>query len=147
MQFLSPKSFGTRIQDRIIEKNQFKKTNPSDDLGDFTLNNLHCEFKTTLLTTSNKLANFVGIRPYQKIDGYFLIVVDTNSIPYKTLQFQLTKKQMSNELEILKANPSNGTKASNERNESISYRFSLDLLSDNVNSKRWEKYKIEFLLL
>jgi len=30
MQFLSPKSFGTRIQNRIIEKNNFIKVNPSD---------------------------------------------------------------------------------------------------------------------
>jgi len=148
MQFLSPKSFGTRIQNRIIEKNNFTKVNPSDDNGDFSISGKFFEFKTSILTTSNKLANFVGIRPYQeKIDGYMLIVIDTNSAPYKTFQFQLSKGQMKEELDLMKANPSNGTKQSNQLNKNISYRFSIDLISDNLNSRRWNKYKIESLKL
>lgn len=147
MQFLSPKSFGTRIQNRIIENNNCLKTNPSKDLGDFEMNRKKYEFKTSLLTTSNKLANFVGIRPYQKIDGYILIVVDTNSTPYNTLQYCLTKEQMDEELKLLKANPSNGTMASNEFNQNISFRFSIDLITENLNSIRWHKYKIDSLHL
>jgi hypothetical protein len=148
MQFLSPKSFGTRIQNRIIELNEFTKVNPSDDNGDFSISGKSYEFKTSILTTSNKLANFVGIRPYQgEIDGYILIVIDTNSVPYKTLQFKLFKDQMKEELEIMKANPSNGTKQSNLLNKNISYRFSIDVISDNINSKRWNSYKIESLKL
>jgi hypothetical protein len=148
MQFLSPKSFGTRIQNRIIEMNNFTKVNPSDDNGDFSISGKYFEFKTSILTTSNKLANFVGIREYQeKIDGYILIVIDTNSTPYKTYQFQLSKDQMKEELKLMKANPSNGTSQSNKLNKNISYRFSIDLISDNENSKRWNNYKIESLQL
>lgn len=148
MQFLSPKSFGTRIQNRIIERNSFTKVNPSEDNGDFSNLGKFYEFKTSILTTSNKLANFVGIREYQdEIDGYFLVVIDTNSTPYKTFQFQLSKGQMNEELKLMKANPSNGTKRSNELNKNVSYRFSIDLTSDNIHSRRWNKYKIEYLKL
>ena len=137
MQFLSPKSFGTRIQNRIIEKNNFTKTNASIDLGDFEIEGKIFEFKTSLLTTSNKLANFVNIRPYQNIDGYYCLVVDTNKIPYQTSIFELTKDHMKYELEILKANPSNGTKVSNQENKNVSFRFSIDLSNENENQKRW----------
>lgn len=147
MQFLSPKSFGTRIQNRIIEKNMFVKENPSLDKGDFQITGKHFEFKTTILTTSNRLANFVSIRPYQDIEGYILLVIDTNSTPYKTFQFQLSKDQMKKELELLKANPSNGTKQSNLRNQNISFRFSIDLDTGNNNSIRWKDYEINFLEL
>ncbi|AFL83158.1 hypothetical protein Belba_0500 [Belliella baltica DSM 15883] len=146
MQFLSPKSFGTRIQNRIIEFNDFEKVNPSEDNGDFSISGKYYEFKTSILTTSNKLANFVGLRDYQeRIDGYILMVIDTNSSPYKTLQYKLSKEQMKEELKIMKANPSNGTKSSNLSNLNFSYRFSIDLISDNVNSKRWDTYKIDSL--
>lgn len=144
MQFLSPKSFGTRIQNRIIEKNNLIKVNPSEDKGDFYMSGKYFEFKTSILTTSNKLANFVGIRPYQKeIDGYLLIVIDTNSSQYTTFQFWLSKDQMKDELVLMKANPANGTKQSNQLNQNISYRFSIDLVSENENSIRWNQYKID----
>jgi len=148
MQFLSPKSFGTRIQNRIIEKNKFPKTNPSKDLGDFEIDGKCYEFKTTILTPSNKLANFVNIRRYQNIDGYLCLVIDTNRIPYETSQFKLTKDQMDNELERLNANPSNGTQTANQVNKNISYRFSINLSQHNEHSKRWNNYyQIDSLLL
>jgi hypothetical protein len=148
MQFLSPKSFGTRIQNRIIEKNDFIKSNASLDLGDFEKNGRYFEFKTTLLTPSNRGANFVNIRPYQKIDGYYCLVVNTNVSPYQTFQFYLTKKQMETELKVLKANASNGTTISNQDNKNISYRFTVDISLNNENAFRWlNEYKIDYLKL
>lgn len=145
MQFLSPKSFGTRIQNRIIEKNDFIKTNASLDLGDFEKDGKYFEFKTTILTPSNTGANFVNVRPYQKIDGYYCIVVNTNVSPYLTTQFYLTKQQMETELKVLKANASNGTIISNQDNKNISYRFTIDFSSNNENALRWiSDYKIDF---
>lgn len=107
MQFLSPKSFGTRIQNRIIEKNNFTKVNPSADKGDFLVLDEYFEFKTSIITTSNKVANFVGIREYQKIDGYIMIVIDTNSTPYRTLKFKLSTEQMKTELALMSIHPMN----------------------------------------
>jgi hypothetical protein len=148
MQFLSPKSFGTRIQNRIIEKNNFGKVNPSDDMGDFSSEGNFFEFKTSILTTSNKGANFVNIRPYQNIYGYFCLVVNTNELPYETHQFYLNKIQMAEELIFMKANASNGTIVSNKENKNISYRFTLDFSTQNDNLKRWlDNYTINHLIL
>lgn len=148
MQFLSPKSFGTRIQNRIIEKNNFNRTNASKDIGDFEIDGKYFEFKTTILTPSNKLANFVNIRPYQAIDGYFCLVIDTNKSPYQTSQYKLTKEQMDMELELLKANPANGTQTSNLGNKNLSYRFSVDFSHENGISFRWKNnYQIDSLIL
>jgi hypothetical protein len=146
MQFLSPKSFGTRIQNRIIDKNNFVKNSPFDNKGDFKIDNQYFEFKTSLITTSNRLANFVNIRPYQSIDGYYCLVVDTNKTPYLTSIFKLTKDQMNFELEILKANSSNGTKTSNQENKNVSLRFSIDLSNENENQKRWNSNYLTNLL-
>lgn len=137
MQFLSPKAFGTRIQNRIILKNGFEKVNASIDKGDFKINDEYYEFKVSILTPSNKLANFVNIRPYQKITGYFCIVVDTLSEFYKTYQFKISKDQMNNEIKVLNASFANGTKAANLENKNPSYRFSIDFINENVNGNRW----------
>ena len=139
MQFLSPKAFGTRIQNRIIEKNNFNKVKASRDKGDFEYDGKYYEFKVSILNASNKAANFVNIRPYQDIEGYYLIVVNTNTSPYQTSQYYLSKAQMDKELEHLHAGAANGTKESNKANKNISYRFSIDLMGDNDNSRRWAK--------
>jgi hypothetical protein len=148
MQFLSPKSYGTRIQNRIIEKNSFEKLGASDDKGDFKNDGKYFEFKTTILTPSNTGANFVNVRPYQEIDGYYCLVVNTNISPYETTQFYLTKEQMDRELVFLKANASNGTIASNKENKNVSYRFTIDFSTENESAVRWiNEYKINTLKL
>jgi hypothetical protein len=148
MQFLSPKSFGTRIQNRIIKRNGFIQTNASLDLGDFAKDGKNFEFKTTIITPSNKGANFVNIRPWQNIDGYYCLVINTNVSPYQTTQFYLTKQQMETELVELKANASNGTSISNQGNKNISFRFTIDFSSNNENAIRWmNEFKIDFLKL
>lgn len=148
MQFLSPKSFGTRIQNRIIEKNDFEKVSASEDKGDFRKSGKYFEFKTTILTPSNTGANFVNVRPYQKIDGYYCLVVDTNVTPYETMQFYLTKEQMDTELELLKANAANGTIKSNKENKNVSYRFTIDFSTENESAIRWiNEYLINSLKL
>ncbi len=137
MQFLSPKAFGTRIQNRIILKNEFEKVNASIDQGDFKINNEYYEFKVSILTPSNKLANFVNIRPYQDITGYYCVVVNTLCVPYKTYQFKLSKDQMNNEIKILNASFANGTKKANLENKNPAYRFSIDFINENKNGNRW----------
>jgi len=148
MQFLSPKSFGTRIQNRIIEKNNFEKVSASEDKGDFEKDGKYFEFKTTILTPSNTGANFVNVRPYQKIDGYYCLVANTNISPYETKQFYLTKEQMDKELELLNANVSNGTIKSNKENKNVSFRFTIDFSTENESAVRWiNEYMINSLIL
>ncbi len=137
MQFLSPKAFGTRIQNRIILKNGFEKVNASIDKGDFKINNEYYEFKVSILTPSNKLANFVNIRPYQEITGYYCVVVNTLSESYETYQFKLSKDQMDSEIKALNASFANGTKVANLENKNPAYRFSIDLINKNENGNRW----------
>lgn len=148
MQFLSPKSFGTRIQNRIIEKNNFEKVSASEDKGDFSKDGKLFEFKASILTPSNTGANFVNIRQYQQIDGYYCIVIDTNVSPYKTTQFYLSKDEMDKELKLLKANASNGTIASNKDNKNVSYRFTINFATKNETAVRWlSEYMINSLTL
>ena len=148
MHFLSPKAFGTRIQNRIVLKNNFKKVNASIDKGDFKKENSFYEFKVSILTLSNKLANFVNIRPYQDITGYYCFVVNTLSNPYKTYQFKLSKEQMGNEIKLLNASFANGAKTANLKNKNISFRFSIDVINENRNGNRWKScYEISNLKL
>ena len=90
----------------------------------------------------------MNIRPYQKIDGYYCLVVNTNNSPYETKQFYLTKEQMDKELGLLKANASNGTIASNKENKNVSFRFTINFSTENKSAVRWvNEYMINSLKL
>ena len=55
---------------------------------------------------------------------------------------------MDKELEHLKANASNGTIASNKENKNVSFRFTIDFLTENENAVRWiNEYLINSLKL
>jgi hypothetical protein len=135
---LSPKSYGTKIQNRIIEKNNLSSVKANEDLGDFEQNNKYFEIKTSLITITNKTANITGIRPWQQVDGYYIFIIDAKKYDIiTTYSFKLSKDEMESELEILKAIPINGTKKANEGNTQSALRFGLPLESENFT--RWIK--------
>ena len=136
---LSPKSYGTKIQNRIIEKNGLSSVKANKDLGDFEKNNKYFEIKTSLITITNKIANIVGIRPWQEVDGYYIFIIDAECYDnIVTYSFKLSKNEMEDELKELNANPISGTKKANEGNANSALRFSLSLKSKAF--KRWKKY-------
>lgn len=135
---LSPKSYGTKIQNRIIFKNDLQQVKANLDRGDFKKNNCYFEIKTSLLTVTNKSANITGVRQWQEIDGYYIFIIDAiNFEKINTYTFRITKDEMEKELGCLGAIPLNGTKRANEGNKNLPLRFGLSL--DSENFKRWCK--------
>ncbi len=135
---LSPKSYGTKIQNRIIEKNNLVHVKANEDLGDFKIENQYFEIKTSLITVTNKSANITGIRPWQNVNGYYVFIIDANDYnKITTYTFRFTNEEMKKELVTLKAIPVNGTKKANKENTKSALRFGISLKSDNF--RRWQK--------
>jgi len=133
---LSPKSYGTKIQNRIMEKNNLESVKANENKGDFKINNKYFEVKCSLITVTNITANITGVRPWQDIDGYYIFIIDAKD--YKniiTYSFKLSKEEMENELKVLNACALNGTSIVNEGNTNITLRFGLSLESKNF--ARW----------
>lgn len=146
MVFLSPKSRGSRIQNRIIKLNNGESVSSSDEKGDFKLDGKFYEIKTSLLDATNKTIHIVGIREWQDIDGYFILVIDAQD--YKaisTFKFFLTKEQMSLELKQKNAQASSGTKEANKDNLKVAKRFSIEYNGTIFNGwkKQYKTDKIE----
>lgn len=145
MLLLSPKSYGTKIQNRIIKRNNFNKVSQTEDKGDFEINNEFFEIKTSIITITNKTANISGIRKHQEINGYYIILI--NAIDYsnpQTYVYRLSNTQMCEEMKKknMNASPLNGTKQANKDNKKIPYRIGLSIKSDNKHFIRWnENYK------
>jgi hypothetical protein len=137
---LSPKSFGTKIQNRVIFKNALQQVKANEDKGDFEKNNQYFEIKTSLLTVTNKTANITGVRPWQKIEGYYIFIVNAKDLEnISTYSFRLTKDEMEKEIETLKAIPINGTKKANKGNQNLPLRFGLSVNVTSEHFKRWEE--------
>ena len=135
---LSPKSYGTKIQNRIIFNNNLEPVKANQNKGDFKKREHYFEFKTSLLTVTNKIANITGIRPWQKIEGYYVFIINAKDIEnITTYTFYLTKGEMAAELKELNAIPVNGTKKANENNQNLPLRFGLSLSSQAF--ERWRR--------
>jgi len=149
MCLLSPKSYGTKIQNRVIIRNNFNKVSQKDDKGDFEINNEYYELKTSVITVTNKTANISGLRKYQNINGYYILLIDASDYNRpQTYIYKLSKKEMNNEMKTMKACPLNGTKQANINNKNIPYRIGLLIKDDSKDFKRWnELYTCNDLIL
>lgn len=134
MRVLPPQNYGTRIQNRIIKKLNFIKCNQKDDCGD-CLDNFgdNYEIKTSIIDGVNNHLNVLKIRPWAKVN-YYIIAFDCRDI-FKCYFFRLSKNEMLQELEILKANPSNNVEVINAENKNVDLRFSIHIESETL--KRW----------
>ena len=134
MRSLPPQNYGTRIQNRIIKKLNFKKVSQKEDLGD-CLDNFgdNYEIKTSIIDGVNNSLNVLKIRPWAKVN-YYIIAFDCRDT-FKCYFFRLSKNEMIKELELLKATASNNISSINEENKNVDLRFSIDINSDNF--KRW----------
>jgi len=137
---LTTQSQGARIQNYIIKEKGWKKIPSSLDRGDIiNENGEYFEIKTSIITSSNPYVNIVQIRLWQKINGYYVFVIDaTNN--YETTQFTLSKSDMINEVKqigSLSHGTANANKLNTNKEQSIHF-----IWGDNQICKRWfEKYK------
>lgn len=147
LSYLIPQSWGTKIQNYICNKLKFKNVCAGKNKGDLfdEENNIYYELKTSMLNDFKESLNFnvKNIRLWQDVDFYLCLFIDVRDIDnIKHNLFILSKEDMINEVELLKANPTNGTKEANINNSNIDLSFSIKVNSSNY--KRWvEKYLYE----
>lgn len=134
MRMLTPQAYGTRLQNRLAEHFGWEVIGSKLDKGDvLDARGKYHEVKVTLITASNKVANFVQIRPHQQVAGYHLFVICAD---YTPVHFWLSKAQMDAELGLL-GGSAHGTKTANTGlgNREYAIRFEWDLTSATV--QRW----------
>ena len=145
MSFLSPQSYGAKIQNRLVNQLMLEKVRPGENKGDFKDQfGEYYEFKVSILSNNDSKINLVQIRPWQDINHY-CFVFDIRNEEFTPYAFRLSKSQMKEELDIMKATAAHGTKDSNNNNKNIEYRMSISPNPENEHFKRWiEKYKTNF---
>jgi len=135
---LKTQIYGLRVQAFLSTRLKYKTTPSSEDCGDFkTRENEDVEFKCSFIDNFAKQINVKQIRQFQDIDWYYIFTVNYNdyrNIIYKL--YKLSKKQMTEEMIIMNAQPIHSTKKQNEANEKVEYGFSIKLNSEHF--KRWE---------
>jgi hypothetical protein len=144
MILLSPKSYGTKIQNRVMDKNGLCAVSASANKGDCEKNDKYYEIKTTILTPTNKNANITGVREWQEITGYLIFIIDARKLAkIETYSFYLTKEQLNDEKSKgITFSDLNGTKEANQNNKKNAKRFGFSLNSEHF--KRWYRdYSID----
>ena len=139
MRCLPPQNYGTRIQNRIIQKLKFKKLKASDNKGD-CLDNFgdHYEIKVSIIDGINIFLNVVNVRSWQKVH-YYVVAFDCRS-DFKCYFFRLSKNEMEYELKKIRTSNCSGTIKSNEENENVVKRFSIE-----IDSKDWFRWCDKYL--
>lgn len=132
MRMLPSQSYGVRIQQWLTEFYGWTSVPASADRGDVRdATGAHWEVKVTFLTVTNRLANFVQIRPHQRIAGYELFVITDDM---DVVRFHLTRAQMHAELGLL-GSLAHGTSAAAAGHTNREYAIRLDLSS--MHGQRW----------
>ena len=127
--FLTPQSFGSKLQKFIQKRLSLTTIKPSLDMGDAVdSDGFYCEIKCSLINDTNKTINIVQIRPWHNIKYYFIGVFDV--IDGCVTIFKLTKQQMIDECVRLKATSAHMTKKSIENNKNVELRLGIPINSD-----------------
>ena len=139
MRLLPPQNYGTRIENRIINKLNLKKINANENKGDCVDDdNNFIEIKASIVDNVNIFLNIANIRNYQNLDYYLICCFDCRiNDKLKLYSFVLSKSEMINECELLNATAQIGTKESNLLNENIEKRLSIEI--NNKIFERWLK--------
>lgn len=140
--FLTNQSYGSKLESYFMQN--CKKINAGDEMGDrYNYFGQVVEVKTSIITEFSRSVNFNYIRPWQNIDKYMIFVID-NGMNNELFLFELSAKQMKNELIILNARPVNGTKKINEENKKEGLKISFKFSNGSNAFKRWiEHYRIK----
>ena len=111
-----------------------KKISPALDRGDATNGREYYEIKVSVLTGSNDSLNIVQIRPWQKIDGYHIFIIDSEN-DFQIYHLFLSPEDMKKELKKYGTH-SHIAKKPNEENEYVewSIHIPIDEFDDFVNA-------------
>lgn len=155
MAYLSPQSYGARIQKYMAKRLGMYPVHVNKDQGDWTdSQSRFFELKSSLITDTNTAMNLVQIRTWQELDGYFALAVDLRGISAedenwkkfskRAHAFYLRKEQMLYECDILKAANAHGTKKATAANAHVELRLSINVDEKDPIFNRWcENYKID----
>lgn len=145
MQMLTPQSYGSKVQNRLIKELGFKPILSTQDTGDCedTFGD-RWEIKSSIINSSNDSLNVVQIRLWQDVKGYVAVVFDTRVSPMDIQTYRLDKSQMEKECELCGANSAHGTRTANQNNKNIELRFSIKIDENDSNFKRWQQYRSKF---
>lgn len=137
MSVLHPQSYGGRIGRYIADKLGWAAVGAREDRGDATDGRLYYEIKTTLITETNRSANFVQIRPHQDVDRYVCVVADVRDGAPRTAIYVLSHGQMLDELG--KAGTSaHGTRAAVADNKTREWAVRFRWRAGDPTKDRWD---------
>lgn len=97
MRVLSAQAWGPRAESWLRAHHGWEKVAPQLARGDARSADVYREMKVSILTPSNRRANFVQIRPHHAVNTYELFVVEHD---YTLVHLRLTKAQMTGELTV-----------------------------------------------
>jgi hypothetical protein len=138
--YITPQSYGTRVQNRFINDYELKSVPSSKDKGDvITKNNKNGELKCSFRDVSDEF-HFVQIRPFQNCDFYLFTAIDTED-DYKKYDFCILKKDINKALTKLKATNCHGVEENKIDISRQELRFSV-----KINSKNWDYLVKNFLV-
>lgn len=134
MRLLPPQSYGARIQNWLRLQLGWDRVGPAEDRGDArTPDGAYVEIKVTLPTPPTLTANFVQIRPHQRLDGYALFVVE----PDDTIErLWVPTAAMHDELDTLGAS-AHGTLDAVHDNATREYAIRFPWHDGDATARRW----------
>ena len=142
MMFLTPQSYGSRVESYLKDKMNCVKNSSASNNGDLCVNNKNIEIKISILTPTNNNLNIVQIRLFHDIDYYLCVAFDMRNIAsYRKYVFLLSHEDM--EKETIRASAAHGTKSVNKNNQNVELR--LGLICDD-NDKTFERWKKTYLV-
>lgn len=136
MRVLTPQSAGRKMEKWLVRAYGWTGVSSTENRGDaLHRDGKYSEVKVTFITSSNKNANFVQLRPYQGTDMYDLFVVDSN---YRVIHLRVSKADMLKEIEKIGKNAhGTGESASENTNREFSIRFPWTPEKSNSIAARW----------
>jgi len=145
MQMLTPQSYGSRLEKRLIKQLGFNRIKSDKNMGDCEDSfGDQWEIKSSIINISNDCLNMVQIRPWQDIKGYIVVVFDTRIDPIDIQVYRLDKNQMDKECDLCSANSAHGTKNANKNNKNVELRFSIKIDKSDIAFQRWQQYRSNF---
>ena len=117
--YLNPQSYGTKIQNRWRAVNKYNSVKSNKNRGDYKDGLEYVEFKVSYL--SDKKWSLLQLRPYQKLDRYDVMLIDSK---FNYTLYKIPKDKMKSMI-FKYASPAHGTKVSNSVNENIEYRMDI----------------------
>lgn len=141
MRVLTAQASGARIQNYLIRKYGWIKVSSNANRGDAKdSSDRYFEVKITIITTSNPLANIVQIRPWQKVTGHHIFVIDSIN-NYELTHFFLTEHEMQEEVNSC-GQSAHGTRDADKDNKNKEWAIHMNWEGRDDTRSRWiKKYK------